>query len=150
MPALSDEDREKAIALLQEVRARIDAVAAGDEAVRFQMRRYVAKRLEFDERGTPTQRRKLKDQKFKFQRGLCYECALPLPQRGAELHRLRAIDGYTEANTRLLCRSCHEKAQAGESKPTGLRVEAGVGVDLAGDGEPAEAGADGASEDWVS
>ena len=111
MPGLSDEDRAKAIALLEEIRARIDAVADGDEAVRFQMRRYVARRLEFDERGTPTQRRRLKDLKWKFQRGLCYECAQPLPKRGAELHRLQAMDGYTEANTQLLCRACHEKAQ---------------------------------------
>lgn len=112
MPGLSDEDRANAIALLQEIRSRIDAVADGDEVVRFQMRRYIAKRLEFDERGTPTQRRRLKDLKWKFQRGLCYECAQPLPNRGAELHRLKAIDGYTEANTQLLCRACHEKAQA--------------------------------------
>jgi RNase P subunit RPR2 len=112
MAALSEGNRAEAIALLQEVRARIDGVAAGDEAVRFQMRRYVAKRLEFDERGTPTQRRRLKELKWKFQRGLCYECAEPLPKRGAELHRLRALDGYTEANTQLLCRTCHEKAQA--------------------------------------
>jgi RNase P subunit RPR2 len=111
MAALSDEDRAKAIALLQDIRARIDAVADGDEAVRFQMRRYVAKRLEFDERGTPTQRRRLKELKWKFQRGLCYECAQPLPVRGSELHRLQAMEGYTEVNTQLLCRSCHEKAQ---------------------------------------
>src|ERR1700722_20874947 len=110
MAALSDETRAKAIALLQEIRARIDAGADGDEAVRFQMRRYILKRLEFDERGTPTQRRKLKDLKRKFQRGLCYECAQPLPVKGAELHRLQAVEGYTEANTRLLCRACHEKA----------------------------------------
>jgi hypothetical protein len=114
MATLGDEDRAKAIALLEEIRARIDAVADGDETVRFQMRRYVAKRLEFDERGTPTQRRKLKDLKRKFQRGLCYECAQPLPERGAELHRLHAIDGYTEENTQLLCRACHAMAQARE------------------------------------
>src|ERR1700722_10010897 len=114
MAALSDETRAKAIALLQEIRARIDAGADGDEAVQFQMRRYVAKRLEFDERGTPTQRRKLKDLKRRFQRGLCYECAQPLPERGAELHRVRSMDGYTEENTQLLCRPCHAMAQARE------------------------------------
>jgi hypothetical protein len=79
------------------------------------MRRYILKRLEFDERGTPTHRRKLKDLKRKFQHGLCYECAEPLPVKGAELHRLSAIEGYTEANTRLLCRACHQKAQQADA-----------------------------------
>ena len=110
MPTLSHEDRAKALQILEQTRAQIDAAAADDPERRFQLRRYILKRLEFDERGTPTQRRKLKDLKRKFQRGLCYECAQPLPVKGAELHRLQAVEGYTEANTRLLCRACHEKA----------------------------------------
>ena len=111
MASLSDEDRQKAIAILDQTRAQIEAAAADDPELRFQLRRYILKRLEFDERGTPTQRRKLKDLKRKFQRGLCYECGEPLPAKGAELHRLSAIEGYTEANTRLLCRACHQRAQ---------------------------------------
>jgi RNase P subunit RPR2 len=111
MPALSEEDRAKAIEILERARTQIDAAAARDPDLRFRLRRYIIKRLEFDERGTPTQRRKLKDLKRKFQRGLCYECSTPLPAKGAELHRLQALEGYTEANTRLLCRACHAKAQ---------------------------------------
>jgi hypothetical protein len=114
VPALSDAQRPQAIALLAELRAGIDTAAGGDETLRFQLRRYIAKRLEFDERGTPTQRRKLKQQKVKYQRGLCAMCSEPLPQRGAELHRLKALDGYTPANTMLLCRGCHERAQASD------------------------------------
>ena len=111
MPALSEEDRAKAIQILEQARTQIEAASASDPELIFQLRRYIIKRLEFDERGTPTQRRKLKDLKRKFQRGLCYECSQPLPLKGAELHRLHAIEGYTEANTRLLCRACHQKAQ---------------------------------------
>ena len=109
MPSLSDEDRNKALKILEQTRAEIDAASSGDADLRFQLRRYIVKRLEFDERGTPTERRRLKALKRKFQRGLCYECAQPLPAKGAELHRLHASVGYTEANTRLLCRTCHEK-----------------------------------------
>ena len=111
MASLSDEDRAKAIAILESVRRQV-AEAAGDDRVRmFQVRRYILKRLEFDERGTPTQRRKLKDAKRKSQRGLCAVCGDKLPERGAELDRFKAIDGYTAANTQLLCHSCHRKAE---------------------------------------
>ena len=109
MPSLSDEVRAKALKILEQTRAEIEAVSSGNSDLRFQLRRYILKRLEFDERGTPTERRRLKALKRKFQRGLCYECAQPLPVKGAELHRLNAAEGYTEANTRLLCRDCHEK-----------------------------------------
>jgi hypothetical protein len=111
MATLSDEDRAKAIAVLAELRARITEVAGEDRERLFQVRRYILKRLEFDERGTPTQRRKLKDAKRKSQRGLCAVCGEKLPERGAELDRFKAIDGYTAANTQLLCHGCHQKAE---------------------------------------
>jgi 5-methylcytosine-specific restriction endonuclease McrA len=111
MATLSDEDRAKAIAVLAELRTLIAEVAGGDRERLFQVRRYILKRLEFDERGTPTQRRKLKDAKRKSQRGLCAVCGDKLPERGAELDRFKAIDGYTAANTQLLCRGCHQKAE---------------------------------------
>ena len=117
MPSLSDEDRAKAMQILEQARTLIDSAATDDSNLRFQIRRYIIKRLEFDERGTPTQRRKLKNLKRKFQRGLCYECAQPLPEKGAELHRLQAMEGYTEANTRLLCRACHQLAAQAGSQP---------------------------------
>jgi hypothetical protein len=111
MASLSDGDRAKAIAILEELRTRI-ADAVGDDRNRlFQMRRYIMKRLEFDERGTPTQRRRLKEQKRRSQRGLCALCHGELPQRGAELDRFRAMDGYTAGNTQLVCHSCHQKAE---------------------------------------
>ena len=123
MGALSEEDRAKAIGILERVRGEIDAVAGEDAELRFQVRRYVLKRLEFDERGTPTQRRRLKEQKWKFQKSRCWECGEPLPKQGAELHRLRAIDGYTEANTQLLCRACHARAQAATDQTGSSVVE---------------------------
>jgi hypothetical protein len=111
MASLSDEDRAKALAILSSVRQRIAEIAGGDRVRTFQVRRYILKRLEFDERGTPTQRRKLKDAKRKSQRGLCAICLAKLPERGAELDRFKAIDGYTVNNTQLICHSCHQKAE---------------------------------------
>jgi hypothetical protein len=111
MPELSEENRAKTLPILERVRAEILVVAGDDKALIFQMKRYIAKRLEFDERGTPTQRRKLKDQMWKKQRGLCALCNEELPMRGAELDRFKAIDGYTEENTQLVCHTCHRSTQ---------------------------------------
>jgi hypothetical protein len=111
MASLSDEDRAKAIAILESVRSSLGEIAGEDRKRLFQARRYILKRLEFDERGTPTQRRKLKDTKRKLQRGLCAMCHSELPERGAELDRFKAMDGYTAANTQLVCHNCHLKAE---------------------------------------
>jgi hypothetical protein len=115
MASLSDEDRTAAIAILEQLRAKIAAIAGEDRERLFQIRRYILKRLEFDERGTPTQRRKLKEAKRKSQFGLCALCQTALPERGAELDRFRAIEGYTARNTQLVCHSCHQKAEAERS-----------------------------------
>lgn len=111
MPELSEENRAKAVTILERLRADILAAAAEDRDLVFQMKRYISKRLEFDERGTPTHRKKLKELMWKKQSGLCALCKLALPERGAELDRFKAIDGYTAENTQLLCRTCHVTAQ---------------------------------------
>ena len=111
MPELSEENRAKAIGLLERLRADILTAAAGDRDLIFQMKRYISKRLEFDERGTPTHRKKLKELMSKKQGGLCALCKQKLPERGAELDRFKAIEGYTVENTQLLCRTCHLAAQ---------------------------------------
>jgi hypothetical protein len=111
MPKLPDEDRAKAILILDKLRLDLQEASAGNEELLFSMKRYIAKRLEFDERGTPTQRRKLKEQKLKSQQGLCAGCNNKLPERGAELDRFRAIEGYTAQNTQLLCQTCHRSTQ---------------------------------------
>jgi hypothetical protein len=111
MPVLPEDERAKLIPILAKLRSELFEASGANEEILFSMKRYIAKRLEFDERGTPTQRRKLKDQKRKSQHGLCAMCKDALPERGAELDRFRAIDGYTADNTQLVCPSCHRKAQ---------------------------------------
>jgi hypothetical protein len=69
------------------------------------------KHLVYDERGAPMKRRKLKQEKFKAQNGLCPNCSKPLPARGAVLDRLEAMSGYTTQNTRLLCPKCDARIQ---------------------------------------
>ena len=111
MPVLREEERQKVLPILESARRALEIASGGDPIVLHQMRRYVAKRLEFDERGTPAQRRKLHELKWKRQRGICALCPEPLPERGAELDRLIATEGYTEANTQLVHHECHRKAQ---------------------------------------
>ncbi len=111
---LSIEKLEKANALLAEVRAKLEALSGGDKDLLFAYRRKVYKELTYDERDKPMVRRKLKDQKRKEQRGLCVICKEPLPGKYTVLDRLRAVDGYTRENTRLIHQACDVKHQ--ESK----------------------------------
>lgn len=117
MPVLPEDERAKILPILAKLRSELVEAAGGNDELLFSMKRYIAKRLEFDERGTPTQRRRLKEQKMKSQHGLCAVCKADLPKRGAELDRFRAIEGYTPENTQLVCTPCHRKAQAERDAP---------------------------------
>lgn len=102
---------EQANAILQQVRAQLDSIAAGDTALHWALRRKVYKELVYDERGKPMHRRRLKHLKREQQRGLCAICAKPLPDKYAVLDRFEAMHGYTDANTRLVCPDCDTSAQ---------------------------------------
>src|SRR3990170_6413755 len=78
----------------------IEAMSHGDKELLFAYRRKVFKELTYDERSKPNVRRKLKDQKWKEQRGLCAICGLELPERYTVLDRLNAAGGYIKENTR--------------------------------------------------
>lgn len=111
-PRLSRQDLSAARQILEETRARIDAVAKDDSVLKFKLRRYVYIRLQYDERQSPANRKALKKKKRAEQNDLCALCKEPLPIRGAILDRLRAIDGYTIDNTRLICALCDRAVQA--------------------------------------
>ena len=66
---LTPEELDKANALLEEVRARLNVLADGDEAALFAYRRKIAKELTYDERGKPMHRRVLKAKKMGEQEG---------------------------------------------------------------------------------
>ena len=98
--------------LLTEVRAKLQQLAGGDSELLFAYRRKVFKELTYDERSKPMVRRKLKDLKWKQQRGLCALCGKELPEKYTVLDRLSAVDSYTEANTRLIHSECDVAHQA--------------------------------------
>jgi hypothetical protein len=99
--------------LLTDIRNRLIELSAGDKELRFAYNRKVYKELQYDERGTPALRRRLKKEKFVSQSGLCAigRESLEPEGRNAELDRFNAVDGYTAANTRLVCHSCHRLDQ---------------------------------------
>jgi hypothetical protein len=110
---LTDDERAKVEPLLEGVRESLRALSAGDPELLFAYRRKVAKELVYDERSSPTKRKSLKRRKLISQEGKCAICSDPLPPAalGAVLDRLHAMDGYTDPNTRLICRGCDLKTQ---------------------------------------
>ena len=109
---LSDIESKKANALLDDVRARLQKLGAGDPELLFAYRRRIHIRLMHDERGTPAFRKKLKTQKWVEQNGKCAICQKRLPESESELDRFRAPAGYTSKNTQLVHHTCHRKQQA--------------------------------------
>ena len=110
---LNEQELRMANSLLEEVRHSIERLSGNDLDLRFAIRRKIAKELSYDERGKPTQRKKLKLRMLRLQNGLCARCAKPLPllARGAVLDRQNAMAGYTVENVKLICRACDDELQ---------------------------------------
>ena len=89
----------------------LNGLSAGNPDLLFALRRKLAKELQYQERGTPRHRGNLKIIKRAEQKGLCAICKQQLPTKDAILDRLHAPNGYTAANTRLVCRTCDYDAQ---------------------------------------
>src|SRR5258708_6952060 len=109
---LSAVELTQAKTLLEEIRLKLQELSGGDASLLFAFRRKVYKELTYDERSKPTVRRKLKDQKWKEQRGLCAICSKPLPETYTVLDRDDAAKGYTQENTHLIHQECDVKNQA--------------------------------------
>jgi len=109
---LTTEELRRAIELLTEIRFKLAQLSGGDKELLFAYRRKIFKELGYDERSKPMVRKKLKDQKWKEQRGLCAICRKDLPIKYTVLDRLNAIDGYTPENTRLIHQECDVAHQA--------------------------------------
>jgi hypothetical protein len=98
--------------LLEEVRAKLNILAAGDPLLLFAYRRKVVKELGHDERGKPLARAKLKALKWGEQGRKCAHCGKEMPLTYSELDRKNAADGYTQENTELVHAKCHQERQA--------------------------------------
>ena len=92
--------------LIEEVRGRLETLAAGDTELHWALCRKLAKELFYDERSKPLERRKLKALKRADQENRCAVCSEQLPEKYVILDRLEAMKGYTAENTRLLCEIC--------------------------------------------
>lgn len=108
---LTDEEREKLLTLLTTVREQLRHLAAGDPELHWAFRRRLWNQLQYDERLKPPYRAALKKKKRAQQNGVCNICRQPLPEKGAILDRIRAMDGYTLDNTQLLCAPCDTAKQ---------------------------------------
>ncbi len=108
---LTDEERAALVPLLTNVREKLFELAAGDEELRWALRRRLWNQLQYDERLKPPYRAALKKKKRLEQCGVCNICKALLPEKGAVLDRLVAMEGYTPENTQLLCVACDSEKQ---------------------------------------
>ena len=111
-PHLPDEVLNTVREVLDRVRAELNVLSKGDAKTLHHARRYLMKRLEFDERSRPADRNKLKLTLMAKQQGKCPDCGEQLPPRDSELDRTDPVLGYTEENCKLVHHDCHRKAQA--------------------------------------
>jgi hypothetical protein len=109
---LNTEELKLAHLLLEEIRARLTALAGGDTSLLFAFRRKIYKELIYMERGKPMTRRKIKVQKYDQQQGKCAHCRESMTVQYSELDRKNAMDGYTIENTELVRAQCHRARQA--------------------------------------
>jgi hypothetical protein len=109
---LDAEELKKASELLSYIRDRLKEFSHDDPLLLFAYRRKIAKELQYDERGKPGARGKLKAMKWGLQNGKCAECSEKLPVKYSELDRKVAADGYTVENTELVHAKCHQARQA--------------------------------------
>ncbi len=110
-PQLNKIQISKAKKLLEVIRKEIEKLANNDIKLVFAFRRKIYKELTYDERGTPMERKKLKDLLRKKQNGFCFECKNVLPKKGTVLDRIKAVKRYNEKNVNLICPDCDKKIQ---------------------------------------
>ena len=77
-----------------------------------QSHRVNSETVNYDERGKPMIRAKLKAMKWAQQNRTCAHCGEEMPMKYSELDGKNAADGYTPANTELVHAKCHQEREA--------------------------------------
>lgn len=102
---LTNEQREGARKILQYVADEVERIAGGDPDLSFRLRRYVHARIQ----GKNRPPEKLRGRLFDEQEGMCKFCRKPITQlKGTDMHRV-GPGRYTEENTVLVHRACHQE-----------------------------------------
>lgn len=102
---LTNAQRDAARQILQYVADEVERIADGDPDLSFRLRRYIHARIQLKNRPPEKLRRRL----FDKQQGICDFCRKPITRlKGTDMHRVGA-ERYTEDNTALLHRDCHEE-----------------------------------------
>jgi hypothetical protein len=104
------ERAEKSDPIIVKLRQLIRDAADGDPELEFAIRRRVWNKIGQDERSLKD-RISLKKLELRTQGKNCAICRERLPPKGSVLDRLKTMDLYTEANTRLLCPTCDTRVQ---------------------------------------
>jgi 5-methylcytosine-specific restriction endonuclease McrA len=106
---LTNTQRDVARQILQYVSDEVERIANGDQDLAFRVRRYIHARIQMKNTGTSQQRQKRQKKVFDKQEGKCGFCGKPFVQlSGTEMHRLTP-GRYTDANTLLVHRDCHQE-----------------------------------------
>lgn len=101
---LTNGQREGAREILRYVADEVERIADGDPDLSFRLRRYVHARLQLKNRPSA----KLRARLFDKQEGLCEFCRGAMTQlKGTDVHRV-GPGRYTEENTVLAHRACHQ------------------------------------------
>lgn len=101
---LTNAQRDAAREILRYVAAEVERIANGDLDLSFRLRRYIHARIQLKNRPPEKLRRRL----FDKQGGVCPFCREPVTKlKGTDMHRVGS-GRYTEENTILLHRDCHE------------------------------------------
>ena len=111
---ITNAQRAEAFKILGYIETEVERIAAGDEDLAFRLRRFIHARVHLKNRGTTQQRDKLRKAAFAKQQGRCPVCHQAfLKLTDLDMHRTTP-GRYTEANTVLMHRECHQQHHQAE------------------------------------
>ena len=108
---LDETQRQQAMAIVEDVALRVQALAQGDDELAFAFNRKISKELVYLERDSPAKRQRLKKKVWKAQGKKCPECKLDLELRYSVADRRDAMKGYVAENLEVVHGECDRRRQ---------------------------------------